>query len=159
MLCFFNLAGAVYDPDVVGHEVASIDKARVIAAKYLADLIHDRPDVVWAGEEVRVEVTDEDQLVLFTVIAFGVDAISLLLRSARNSSRRQLFQHVPGICAPSSRTSPRPLRRWIQTNGLCSTYTLGGEQETIILRSRDATKPARSRTTFPSTFSRLNIRS
>jgi hypothetical protein len=30
--------------------------------------------VVWAGEEVRVEVTDSSKLVLFTVIVIGVDA-------------------------------------------------------------------------------------
>jgi hypothetical protein len=30
--------------------------------------------LVWSGEEVRVEVTDENQLLLFTVIVFGVNA-------------------------------------------------------------------------------------
>jgi hypothetical protein len=30
--------------------------------------------VVWAGEELRVKVTDARRLVLFTVIVFGVDA-------------------------------------------------------------------------------------
>jgi hypothetical protein len=76
MLCFFNLAGAVYDPDVEGFEVATIDQARVLAAKHVAEVISDRPEIVWAGEEVRLEVTDERQLVLFTIMVVGVDAAS-----------------------------------------------------------------------------------
>ncbi len=43
-------------------------------AQAAAELIRDRPQLVWTGEEVRVEVTDENQLLLFTVIIFGVDA-------------------------------------------------------------------------------------
>ena len=74
MRCFFNLAGAVYDSDVEGYEVATLDEARVLAAKHVAEVIRDRPDVVWAGEEIRLEVTDERQLVLFTIIVVGVDA-------------------------------------------------------------------------------------
>jgi hypothetical protein len=74
MLCFFNLAGAVYDPDVEGTEMASLGDARVEAARYIGEVIRDRPNIIWAGEEVRVEVTDERQLVLFTVIVLGVDA-------------------------------------------------------------------------------------
>ncbi len=45
-----------------------------MAVQSAAELIRDRPEVVWAGEEVRVEVTDSNQLVLFTVIVIGVDA-------------------------------------------------------------------------------------
>ena len=45
-----------------------------MAAQAAAELIRDRPDLVWTGEEVRVEVTDENQLVLSTVIVFGVDS-------------------------------------------------------------------------------------
>ncbi len=74
MRFFFNLAGTIYDPDNEGFELASISDARTMAVKAAAELIRDRPDIVWAGEEVRVEVTDENQLVLFTVIVFGVDA-------------------------------------------------------------------------------------
>jgi hypothetical protein len=74
VLCFFNLAGAVYDPDVEGMELATLGDARLEAARYIGEVIRDKPDLVWAGEEVRVEVTDEHQLVLFTIVAFGVDA-------------------------------------------------------------------------------------
>lgn len=74
MLCFFKLAGAVYDPDVVGVELPTLKDARIEAARYIGEVIRDRPAVVWAGDEVRVEVTDERQLLLFTIVAFGVDA-------------------------------------------------------------------------------------
>ena len=74
MLCFFNLAGAVYDPDVKGLKMPSLVEARLEAARYIGEVIRDRPNLVWAGEEVRVEVTDDRQLVLFTVIVLGVDA-------------------------------------------------------------------------------------
>ena len=77
MQCFFNLAGAIYDPDVKGYEVATIDQARILAAQHIAEVIRDRPGVVWAGEEVRMEVTDERQFVLFTIIVAGVDAAAV----------------------------------------------------------------------------------
>jgi hypothetical protein len=76
MLCFFNLAGATYDPDVEGLELPSIVEARLEAARYIGEVIRDRPNLVWAGEEVRVEVTDARQLILFTIIVLGVDAPS-----------------------------------------------------------------------------------
>jgi hypothetical protein len=74
MLCFFNLAGAVYDPDVEGIELASIGDARIEAARFAGELIRDQPNLAWAGEEMRVEVTDTNQLILFTIIVVGVDA-------------------------------------------------------------------------------------
>jgi hypothetical protein len=74
MRFYFHLAGAVQNPDNEGIELASISEARTMAVQSAAELIRDRPHVVWAGEEVRLEVTDSNQLLLFTVIVFGVDA-------------------------------------------------------------------------------------
>jgi hypothetical protein len=71
---FFNLAGAVYDPDNEGIELETLDAARRMAVQSAAELIRDRPEVVWMGDEVRVEVTDSNRLVLFTVIVVGVDS-------------------------------------------------------------------------------------
>ncbi len=73
MRFFFNLAGAVYDPDNEGYELAGLPEARMLAAKEVALTLQDRPDVVWRGEEVRLEVTDEQRTVLFTVVILGVD--------------------------------------------------------------------------------------
>jgi hypothetical protein len=77
MLCFFNLAGAVRSPDAVGVEVPTIADARIQAALNIAEVIRDRPDIVWGGEEVRLEVTDERGLVLFTIIVVGLDAAAV----------------------------------------------------------------------------------
>jgi hypothetical protein len=74
MRFFFNLAGAVHNPDNEGIELASITEARTLAVQSAAELIRDRPEVVWKGEEFRVEVTDSNALVLFTVIVIGVNA-------------------------------------------------------------------------------------
>jgi hypothetical protein len=74
MLCFFNLAGAIYDPDREGMEMPSLAAARVEAARYAGEFIRDHPKLVWTGEEVRVEVTDSTQMILFTIIVLGIDS-------------------------------------------------------------------------------------
>jgi hypothetical protein len=74
MLYFFNIAGATYDPDVEGYEMASMQEARLMAAKHAGEVLRDRPGLAWTGEELRIEVTDSAQLVLFTVIVLGVNS-------------------------------------------------------------------------------------
>lgn len=73
---FFNLAGAFHDPDNRGFELADLDAARKMAAVHAGELLRDRPEVAWLGDELRVEVTNADKLLLFTLIVFGVDAPS-----------------------------------------------------------------------------------
>lgn len=70
----FNLAGAVSQPDEKGHELANLSGARIAAVKYAAEYLRDRPELVWLGEEFRIEVTDDNRDTLFTFIAVGVDA-------------------------------------------------------------------------------------
>lgn len=74
MLYFFNIAGAIYNPDVAGVELPTMGDARIMAAQHAGQLLRDRPGLVWEGEELRVEVTDAHQLVLFTLIVLGVDS-------------------------------------------------------------------------------------
>lgn len=74
MRYYFNLAGADYDPDDVGAELSSMHEARLMAAKVAGEMLRERPGLAWTGEELRVEVTDENRLVLFTVIILGVDS-------------------------------------------------------------------------------------
>jgi hypothetical protein len=47
MRYFFNIAGAVYDPDNEGVELSSIDAARIEAVKHASELMRDRPHIVW----------------------------------------------------------------------------------------------------------------
>jgi hypothetical protein len=74
LLFFFNVSGSEYDPDVDGLELPSISEARIMAVQFLGETLRDRPEDVWSGDEIRVEVTDTDQRLLFTVVALGVDA-------------------------------------------------------------------------------------
>lgn len=74
MRYFFNVTGAVHEPDNKGLEISSLSDARIAAVKFASDYLRDRPELVWLGEEFRVEVTDEKQRTLFTFIAVGVDA-------------------------------------------------------------------------------------
>jgi hypothetical protein len=74
MRFFFNLAGAVHDPDNEGVDLPTLSDARIEAVRFVGELLKDRPQLVWMGDEVRVEITDGNQLLLFTVIAAGVDA-------------------------------------------------------------------------------------
>jgi hypothetical protein len=74
MKFFFNLAGAVHDPDNEGIELPNIGTARLEAVRFAAEYLRDRPEVVWLGDELRLEVTDENRMILFTLVVFGVDA-------------------------------------------------------------------------------------
>ena len=74
MRYFFNVTGVVHDPDDKGLEIGSLSDARIAAVKFASEYLRDRPELVWLGEEFRVEVTDEKGRTLFTFIAVGVDA-------------------------------------------------------------------------------------
>jgi hypothetical protein len=74
MRYFFNLAGAVHDPDDEGFELDSLSDARIEAVKVASEYLRDGPEVAWLGDEFRLEVTNGDGSLLFTFIALGVDA-------------------------------------------------------------------------------------
>lgn len=74
MLFFFHLAGAVCDPDDEGVELLTIADARIEAVRLASGMLKERPEIAWLGEEFRVEVSDAEQVLLFTFIAMGVDA-------------------------------------------------------------------------------------
>ena len=74
MRYFFNLAGAIHRPDNKGLMIATLSDARIEAVKFAAEYLRDRPELVWLGEEFRVEVTDGEGRTMFTFIAVGVDS-------------------------------------------------------------------------------------
>ena len=74
MRYFFHLAGAVQDSDDMGVELKGLDQAREQAVKFAAEYLRDRPEVVWLGNELRLEVTNSKEMLLFTLIVAGVDA-------------------------------------------------------------------------------------
>jgi hypothetical protein len=71
---FFNQIDGQYKPDDEGLEFQSLDQARTEAVRYAGAVLCHEPDVVWEGDDFRVEVTDEKKLLLFTLIVVGVDA-------------------------------------------------------------------------------------
>lgn len=73
MRCFLNLAGAVYDPDDLGLELDTIQEVRVAAARHIAEIIRDMPSLLWAGEVLHLEVTDENRTLLLTIVTSGID--------------------------------------------------------------------------------------
>ena len=74
MRYFFNQVDGRRKDDDEGLEFADMSQARVEAVRYSGEVIRDHPTLVWAGDDFRVEVTNEDHLLLFTVIIVGVDA-------------------------------------------------------------------------------------
>lgn len=77
MRYFFHIVGAEDQPDNQGQEIGSQSEARVGAVKFASDYLRDRSELIWMGEEFRVEVCDEDKRCLFTFIAVGVDSPAL----------------------------------------------------------------------------------
>ncbi len=73
MRYFFHITGAATEPDQLGREIESLSDARIFAVKFASDYLRDRPELVWMGEEFRVEVAGIDREILFTFIAVGVD--------------------------------------------------------------------------------------
>ena len=74
MRFFFNQLDGAFKPDDQGIELATIAEARLEAVRYAGEVMRDHPTIVWAGEDFRIQVTDDTQLLLFTVIVVGVDA-------------------------------------------------------------------------------------
>jgi hypothetical protein len=71
---FFNEFDGDYKVDDRGLDLTSMDQARLEAVRYAGEAMRDQPTLAWSGREFRVEVTDEKQLLLFTVMVVGVDA-------------------------------------------------------------------------------------
>ena len=70
---YFNQINGVFNPDDEGLEYATLEQARVEAVRYAGEVLRDHPTLVWQGEDFRVEVTDKNKSVLFTIIVVGVD--------------------------------------------------------------------------------------
>jgi hypothetical protein len=74
MRYFFNQINGEVKVDDQGVELDSLSAARIEAVRYASEVMQDHPTLIWTGQDFRIEVTNGDQLVLFTVIVLGVDA-------------------------------------------------------------------------------------
>ena len=69
---FFNRVDGKRDQDVDGLELPNVDHARYEAVAFAADTLKDDSFALWDGGEVRIEVADSMQLVIFTVVISAI---------------------------------------------------------------------------------------
>ena len=72
-LYHFNLADGVFDPDPDGTELSDIQAARVAAVQYAGAIMREQPNTIWADGDWRLEVTDSDQNLLFTITIIATE--------------------------------------------------------------------------------------
>lgn len=71
---FFHTADGSRARDVDGTELPDHGAARKEAIMFAGSSLRDCPDLLWDGRDFRVEVTDEREMLLFTIIMLAVDA-------------------------------------------------------------------------------------
>ena len=62
------------DPDPEGSELPDLAAARVMAVRYAGEVLQSDPAIVWHNGQWRVEVTDDDGVLLFTLLTLAIDA-------------------------------------------------------------------------------------
>ena len=72
---FFNLVDGRTSLDREGSQIESLEQARLEAVVYAASMLRDRPEEVWAGGNWRVEVSDDQKRLLFTIVVMALEAI------------------------------------------------------------------------------------
>ena len=71
---FFHHTDGKFDPDNEGTEFPDLATARVEAVRYAGEVARDRPHEIWSGDTFRIEVSDEDDMLLCTIVILGLDA-------------------------------------------------------------------------------------
>jgi hypothetical protein len=71
---FFNQLNGKLKPDDEGTECATVNDARIEAVRYASEVMREHPTLIWTGQDFRIEVTNAEKLLLFTVVVVGVDA-------------------------------------------------------------------------------------
>jgi hypothetical protein len=73
---YFDLFDHDRSPDETGTELADADEARREAVIFAGTCLRDNPTLAWDGQELRVIVRNEDDMVIFTVVMLSVDCLS-----------------------------------------------------------------------------------
>ncbi|HMI19768.1 MAG TPA: hypothetical protein VK533_09505 [Sphingomonas sp.] len=74
MQYFFHTKDGSTHRDSVGVELPDKAAARVEAIRHAGVLMADEPEVLWDGQELHVEVSDEHGLQLFDVVCYVMNA-------------------------------------------------------------------------------------
>lgn len=78
MRYFFHTADGSRDRDETGTEFPDHATAQKEAVMFAGEYIADHPDILADRHDFRVEVTDDHNMLLFTVIALAVAAPSIV---------------------------------------------------------------------------------
>lgn len=62
------------DPDPDGLDLPNDHAARSMAVRYAGEVLTSDPDVVWRKGQWRVEVMNDDGVLLFTLLTVAIDA-------------------------------------------------------------------------------------
>ena len=74
MRYFFNTTDGTVHCDETGVELKDKAAARVEAIRYAGTVMADEPGLLWDGEELHVDVSNENGLQLFKVICYVMNA-------------------------------------------------------------------------------------
>lgn len=70
----FHCADGKREMDVDGTELEDIQSAQLEAIKFAGEVLRNEPEAIWADGQWRVEVTNGDNVLLFTLITLAIDA-------------------------------------------------------------------------------------
>ena len=85
---FFHRTDGYFDPDNQGTEFPSLATAKLDAVRFAAESVKESPEDVWLDGTFRVEVSDEQGMLLCMVIILGIDTpAARALRKPRHGER------------------------------------------------------------------------
>jgi hypothetical protein len=70
----FHSVDGSRDPDPDGVELENDTTAQHVAMQFAGEVLKSEPEQIWSNGQWRVEVTDDDNILLFTIITIAVDA-------------------------------------------------------------------------------------
>jgi hypothetical protein len=96
---FFNLADDSYPVDLQGTEFPSLDDARAEAVRFVSEVFRERPELASPKGELRVEVTDPNRALVFTLVTAAIGASALPAGSvvATDASRARSQPQRPSL--------------------------------------------------------------
>jgi hypothetical protein len=71
---YFNTADGHVEVDEEGQELPNAVAARTEGVRFLGEILRDNPPELWEGGEFRVDVTNADGLLLYSIAVMGVIA-------------------------------------------------------------------------------------
>ncbi len=70
----FNVHDGLYDPDPDGVLLFDMDAARIQAAIMAAEILREKCSEIWRNQELKLEITDDVGLHLFSLIILTINS-------------------------------------------------------------------------------------